>query len=250
MEAVEYQRMFDAERRSWWFCARREILSDVIGRIPLPPEPALLDMGCGTGGNLLMLEQFGQPQGVEYSPLAADFARQRTGAPITVASATDTGLAAESFDLITMLDVLEHIDDDEAALAEVTRLLKPGGAFLLTVPAFMFLWSQHDVVLHHKRRYRRRPLQKLLTAAGLQIDWLSYYNTFLFPPVASVRLARRLLPDAKPSTDSGDHEADGTTLPPAPINATLKALFAVERHVIGRMHLPIGVSLIGVARKP
>lgn len=250
METIEYQRMFDAEQRSWWFCARRQILSDVISRLGLPPDPALLDMGCGTGGNLLMLEQFGQPQGVEYSPVAADFARQRTGAPITVASATDTGLAAESFDLITMLDVLEHIDDDVGALAEVSRLLRPGGQFLLTVPAFMFLWSEHDEVLHHKRRYRRRPLKALIEAAGLRIDWLSYYNTLLFPPVAAVRVARKLVSKPPVASTETSTEADGTTLPPAPVNALLKALFAVERHVIGRMHLPIGVSLIGVARKP
>jgi hypothetical protein len=114
----------------------------------------------------------------------------------------------------------------------------------------MFLWSEHDEVLHHKRRYRRRPLKALIEAAGLRIDWLSYYNTLLFPPVAAVRVARKLVSKPPAAPTEASTEADGTTLPPAPVNALLKALFAVERHVIGRMHLPIGVSLIGVARKP
>jgi len=242
MNEVEYERMFEAEQVSWWFRARRRILSDVIGRLDLPASPQIVDVGCGTGGNLPMLEAYGEVLGVEYSPTGAEFARTRTDCTIVEGSATETSLASDSFDLATMLDVLEHLEDDSAGLREVFRILKPGGLFVFTVPAFMMLWSAHDEALHHHRRYRRPELKEGLQAAGFDVDWISYYNTSLFPPVATVRLARKLI-------GGGDASADGVEVPPKPVNAMLEGLFALERHVVGRLKLPFGVSLIGVARK-
>ncbi len=233
--------MFEAEQRSWWFRGRRRILDTVISRLGLPPGARIADIGCGTGGNLVMLARHGRAVGVEPSPAGAAFARERTGGEIVAADAAATGLDTGTFDLVAMFDVLEHLEDERPALAEVRRLLAPGGRFLFTVPAFMQLWSGHDVALHHHRRYRRGPLAELLTTAGFEVDHLSYYNAALFPAVAAIRVARRRL--------SGDtEEADVADGAPGPLGRALEGLFAAERHVVDRLTLPFGVSLLGVAR--
>ena len=147
----------------------------------------------------------------------------------------------EQFQLITLLDVLEHIDDDQGSLHTLSNLLHRGGYLVLTVPAFPFLWSAHDTEHHHKRRYRAAQLRQAIESCGLQVQWLSYYNTWLFPAVASVRLLRKLLP--------GKEVGSELALPPAPMNGVLEALYASERHWLGRLSAPFGVSLIAVARK-
>ncbi len=243
MEAIEYERMHAEEERSWWFRGRRRVLEAAVDRLGLPADARIVDVGCGTGGNLVMLQRHGEALGVEPSPVGAAYARQRTGARVVEATAEDTGLPSASADLVTAFDVLEHLDDDLAALRELRRVLTPGGRLLVTVPAFMMLWSGHDVALHHRRRYRRPELRQRLREAGLRVDWLSYYNAALFPPVAAVRLARRLV-------GGGRAKADGVTPPPAPLNRALEGLFAAERFVVGRAPLPFGVSLMAAATAP
>lgn len=241
MEDTEYERMAEAESRSWWFKARRRILNDTVGRLDLPANPRIADLGCGTGGNLPMLARHGYATGVETSPKAAAMAREATGLAVVTAEAHATGLPDASFQLVTMFDVLEHLDDEAPTLAEVARLLAPDGFFLFTVPAFMLLWSGHDEALHHRRRYRRGQLRDVIVDAGLEIDWLSYYNATLFPPVAAVRVARRVVGGGQRSADVGEMTGWAANM--------LEGLFAAERHVVGRIPLPFGVSLIGVARK-
>lgn len=241
MDPSEYERMADAESGSWWFRARRRILNDTVGRLDLPPDPRIADLGCGTGGNLSMLERHGYVTGVEASAKAATIARKATGLAVLTAGADATGLPDASFQLVTMFDVLEHLDDEAPAIQEVRRILSPGGLFLFTVPAFMSLWSGHDEALHHRRRYRRGPLHKIVSEGGLEVAWLSYYNAGLFPPVAAVRVARRLLGGGKKRADVG---ATGGWAA-----AALEGVFSAERHIVGRVRLPFGVSLIGLARK-
>lgn len=233
--------MFEAEQRSWWFRGRRRILDAVIARMGLPPSARIADVGCGTGGNLLMLARHGRAVGVEPSPDGAAFARERTGEAIVVAGAESTGLEPSAFDLVTMFDVLEHLEDEAPALAEVRRLLAAGGRFLFTVPAFMLLWSGHDVALHHHRRYRRRPLAALLEREGFTVDHLTYYNAALFPAVAAIRIGRRMVAGGAAVADVAD-AARG------PAGWALEGLFAAERHLVDRVTLPFGVSLLGVAR--
>jgi SAM-dependent methyltransferase len=242
MEDNEYERMAGAETHSWWFRARRRILTQAIRRLELPPDPRIVDVGCGTGANLAMLAEHGYVTGVEPSTRAASLARTSSGLAVLTAEAHETGLPDGRIQLVTMLDVLEHLDDEAPALREVTRLLQQGGYFLFTVPAFMMLWSGHDEALHHHRRYRRGPLRRLVEAAGLEVEWVSYYNASLFPPVAAIRLARRLVGGGSRSADVGQVSGWRSQL--------LEGLFAAERHVVGRVPLPFGVSLIGVARKP
>jgi len=241
VEAELYHQMRDLEDRHWWFVGRRAIVASLLRSSGLPEDARILDLGCGTGGNLAMLSAFGQMVGAELDEHAAQLARERGLAPIVCGKLPD-GLPLDTgiFHCVTLLDVLEHIDDDRATLEAVNRLLVPAGQLLITVPAFPFLWGAHDVAHHHHRRYRAKGLRQLLETTGYEITTLSYCNTWLFPVAAAVRLLRRCLP-------GGDAGAE-LNLPPAPVNALLAAVFASERHLL-RMGLPFGVSLVVLAKK-
>ncbi|MEZ4269216.1 MAG: class I SAM-dependent methyltransferase [Myxococcota bacterium] len=240
MDPAEYGRMAEAEADSWWFRGRRRVLDAVVGRMDLPRDSRICDLGCGTGGNLAMLARYGVVTGVERDPMAARMAREATGFEVQVGTAEQTELASDSFDVVCLFDVLEHLPAEGPALAEIRRILRPGGRLLLTVPAFPLLWSGHDVALHHFRRYRRAGLARVLLNAGMDLQWLSYYNAALFPPVAAVRVGRRLLGGGSARADLGA-SSDGLG------SSVLEAIFAAERHIVGRIPLPVGVSLIGVA---
>ena len=242
MQPELYQQMRELEDRHWWFRGRRRIVSTMLGTIGLPENAKLLDLGCGTGGNLEMLSGFGAVTGIELDTGAAEMARQRGRAPILHGRLPDELPFGEGdFDCVTMLDVLEHIEQDAATLETVNRLLVPHGHVLLTVPAFEFLWGPHDEANHHKRRYRANGLRSLLQDAGFRVLTLSYYNTWLFPPVALVRLLRKLIPSGSAGVE--------LTMPPGWMNRLLNALFASERHVLPHARFPFGISLLAVAQK-
>ena len=194
-----------------------------------------------------MLADFGVVVGSEFDPEAAGIAAERGIAKI-VRSGLPNRMPFEDaqFQLVTLLDVLEHIDEDQASLTTLTKLLRPGGYLVVTVPAFQFLWGPHDIEHHHRRRYRARQLRQKLEASGLQVQWLSYYNSLLFPLAVLVRLLRRVV--IALGRDSG--QGRELALPPRAINRLLGSLFASERHWLGRLYVPFGVSLVGVARKP
>lgn len=239
--------MRQLEDRHWWFLGRRQIVRAIIESLHPDRDLAMLDVGCGTGGNLSMLAGFGNVTGSEFDPRAAAIAAERGVARIVQSGLPNRmPFADDQFQLITLLDVLEHIDEDQASLATLANLLRPGGHLVVTVPAFQFLWGPHDVEHHHRRRYRARQLRQRLEASGLQVQWLSYYNSLLFPLVALVRLVRRVMP----GHGQGSGEGRELALPPAAINSMLQRLFASERHWLGRLYVPFGVSLIAVARKP
>lgn len=242
MDASLYQQMRELEDRHWWFKGRRAIVASQLQSCALPGHAKILDLGCGTGGNLEMLSQFGEVLGAELDEQAARMAGERGVAAVIRGKLPDAlPFAAASFDCITLLDVLEHIADDRATLAAVNNLLTPAGQVLITVPAFPFLWGPHDEAHHHQRRYCATQLQKLLHEAGFEMTTLSYCNAWLFPPVALVRLARKYFPKGEAGTE--------LSLPPAPLNALLAMLFASERHLLRHVTLPFGISLIAVAKK-
>jgi SAM-dependent methyltransferase len=194
-----------------------------------------------------MLAEFGYVVGSELDPGAAEIAAERGVAKIVNASLPDEmPFARDSFQLVTLLDVLEHLDQDQASLLALAKLLRRDGHLVVTVPAFQFLWGEHDVEHHHRRRYRARQLRERLEASGLQVCWVSYYNSLLFPLVALVRLVRRVLPTRDESHGKG---RELVLLPPM-LNTLLEHLFAIERLWLGRLFVPLGVSLIAVARKP
>lgn len=233
-----------AEADHWWFAARRRIVLGLIARTlnGSREKVRLLDIGCGAGGMLNHLTRWGTAVGVDASPEAVEIARRKTDAEV-VQGALPRGVpfGDEAFDVITVLDVVEHVEDDEAALDRIAHMLKPGGFVVLTVPAYRFLWSHHDVVNEHKRRYTRPELLAKLEAAGLRVRLLSYYNTLLFPPIAVVRLLRRLR--------RREARADEGRVPPL-LNALLRTVFAWEAHLLRRTTLPFGISLIAVAERP
>jgi SAM-dependent methyltransferase len=242
MERKVYEQMAQLDRRHWWFTARRRILNGVIERVVKPPRDArILELGAGTGHNLAMLSRFGTVEASELDPVARELASERLGRPVVEAALPDLSMfPAGSYDLVALLDVLEHVPDDKGSLSAIYRLLKPGAALLLTVPINPWMWSAHDVAHHHQRRYRKNEIRRLAQVAGYEIDLISPFNSLLFPPIAAVRLVGKL---------SGKDDSDDA-MPSAPVNKVLDTVFGLERSLIGRVPMPFGVSLVAVLRRP
>ena len=239
MERVVYEQMAELDERHWWYKARREIIADLIRReATLPAEAKILEIGCGTGHNLAMLGGFGHVDGLELDDEARGISEKRLGRKIMRSPLPELAEVEDRhYDLIGAFDVIEHIDDDKAALASIATKLKPGGKFIMTVPAHQWMWTAHDVVNHHKRRYSKRGLKALVEGSPLKLDKLGYFNSLLFPLAVAERAASKI---------RGKEDAD-VRLPPAPFNAALELVFATERHFVGRLPLPIGLSLFAVA---
>lgn len=239
MERVVYQQMAELDQHHWWYRARREVLAALIGRTTrLPKRAKLLEIGCGTGHNLSMLGHFGRVDAVELDAEARAIAEQRLGRSVMNAALPAlAGVPDRAYDLVAVLDVIEHIDNDQAAVSAIASKLKRKGKLLVTVPAHPWMWSPHDVVNHHKRRYSKGALARLIDSSPLKLDKIGYFNSLLFPLAMAERLSSRLL---------GKDESE-LKLPPAPLNSALEKAFAAERHLIGRFPLPPGLSLFAVA---
>lgn len=238
MERIVYDRMAELDERHWWYRARRKILAELIERkVRLPEKARILEIGCGTGHNVLMLKRFGTVDAIEIDPAARSIASERLGRPVGDAPLPGLpGVEEGAYDLVALLDVLEHVDADREALASIARRLKPGGRILVTVPAHPWMWSAHDEVNHHHRRYTRRSLRAAVEGAGLRIEMMSWFNSLLFPLAAATRLAGRI---------TGKQDSDDK-LPPAPLNGLFELLFGLERYGVGRVPLPPGVSLVAI----
>lgn len=238
MERVVYDRMAELDELHWWYRARRDILADLIARkIGPPPDARILEIGCGTGHNLGMLGGFGRVDAIEVDGAARDIASRRLGRAVMNAPLPAlTGVEDGAYDLIAILDVLEHVEEDRAALEGMAAKLRPGGRILITVPAHPWMWSAHDVVNHHKRRYTKGTLREVIGAAGLKLELLSWFNSLLFPVAAAARVAGRV---------TGKEDSDDT-LPPKPVNALFEKIFGLERYALGRLPFPPGVSLVAI----
>jgi SAM-dependent methyltransferase len=242
MDRATYDRMRVLQERHWWFEGRRRILAGLIGDLPLPADAKVLEVGCGPGGNLAMLQRFGEVTALEPDEASRAYAHERTGVKVEGGLLPD-GLpfAPASFDLVCAFDVIEHVDDDAGSVAALARLLKPGGYMATTVPGQPWMWSRHDELHHHKRRYRMGPYRRLFDQAGLEIVKASYFNTLLFPPIAAIRALKMA---------AGSTAADDDAMPSAPINRLLTGLFGAELGWLRRASLPVGVSIVLIARKP
>lgn len=242
MDKQIYSKLREVEDDHWWFVGRRSIVKRVLGLLDLPRMPSVLDAGCGTGGTLPMLSGLGKVVGLELDDGAAQVAITRHAGKLCRGGLPhDMPFSEQTFDLIVLLDVLEHIDDDLSAMMTVKNLLRPNGYLILTVPAFPFLWSQHDEGSHHKRRYQASSLARLIQEAGLQAEYITFFNTLLFPAATLVRLARRLIPPNEIASD--------LRLPRPWLNKLLQAIFSSERHFMGWARLPFGVSLLAIVRR-
>lgn len=238
MDRSAYARMSAQEGEHWWFVARRAILETLISARIAPKAGArILEAGCGTGGNLAMLAAHGTVDALEYDEEARHLAAARGIARIEPGMLPGhIGFADTRYDLIALLDVLEHVDADRESLAALRRRLAPGGRILLTVPAVPWLWSDHDVLHHHKRRYTLAGLTDVAQAAGLKVETMGYFNSLLFPLAMATRIAHRL---------SG-REGGSDAQPSAPVNGLLGKIFGWERHLLGRVRFPIGLSLYAI----
>jgi SAM-dependent methyltransferase len=244
--------MYELEDSYWWFVARRELVRELVLRYgpvkdperPQQPVWLLLDVGCGTGATLKAIDDIGFAVGLDRSLEALQFCRQRGLWRLAQAMGEKLPVRAQSVEVVLALDLLEHIEDDAAAAKEFARVLKPGGVLIVTVPACPELWSEHDEALDHLRRYRARRLRKILTEAGFQIEKLSPIITLLLLPIAALRLIQRVLPKKKGTPETA------FIIPPKTINWVLTALLRLERLWLRRFNLPVGVSLVAVARKP
>jgi SAM-dependent methyltransferase len=242
MQQHTYSIMYRIEESHWWFTGRKRIISGFVARLckDLVEKPHILDVGCGTGANLEMLAKFGQAEGVDVSPDALVFCRERGLQGVRQGEAEHLPYADSSFDLVTGLDVVEHLDDDVAGLKEMWRVLRPGGHALLFVPAFMFLWGVQDDVSHHRRRYTLQELKRAARAAGFEIERATYANITFFLPILLGRLLMRL---------TGYRPTSENNLTVGILNGPLGSILGAEEFWLRHAGLPFGVSAICVARR-
>ncbi|MDO8786516.1 MAG: class I SAM-dependent methyltransferase [Sulfuritalea sp.] len=235
---MAYLEMAETESRHWWYCGRRAILAQMIGALDLPSNSKILEVGCGTGGNLEMLARFGEVHAIEMDGVARAIASRTTNNCCDIRAGNcpeQIPFTGRQFDLICMFDVLEHIERDTEALVAANKLLTNNGRILITVPAYQWLYGAHDEFLHHRRRYSLNQLKRKIAEAGLKAARISFFNTILFPLAVTMRLKDRLL---------GSKVATGTAVPPAIINAVLRTVFGAERFLLKHFNLPFGVSLL------
>jgi SAM-dependent methyltransferase len=247
MQQHTYAIMRRVEESHWWFVGRRQIIKSFLERVVRELKKdrgnagiKILDVGCGTGANLELLAQFGEAEGVDVSTEALTFCRERGLANVKQGAAEALPYADGSFDLVTGLDVVEHLDDDLAGLREMRRILTRDGRALLFVPAFMFLWGVQDDISNHRRRYTLPGLKRVLGEAGFEIERATYANISFFAPILLGRLfmrATRLRPESENNITIGF------------LNGALGKLLGAESGVLRYLNFPFGVSIICVARR-
>jgi SAM-dependent methyltransferase len=238
-----YPILYQVEQTHWWYVGRRRIIGGFVGDIceRIKDRPArILDIGCGTGANLLMLSKYGDAEGIDISDDALAFCRERGLRKVKKGAAEELPYGDGEFDLITALDVVEHLDDDLAGLKEMRRVLRPGGRLFLFVPTFMFLWGIQDDVSNHRRRYRLPELRRILEQAGFEIERTTYANITFFLPILVVRKIMRLTGLKTESENNVNISA---------LNRVFGWVLGAESTVLRFMNLPFGVSGVCVARR-
>lgn len=242
MELAEYHALAKVEAAHWWYAGMRAIAGAWLRPLAWPAAGQVLDAGCGVGGGLRWLREFGAPTGIDWHPLAAAYAHHhapQTG--VARASVAALPFPAAAFHLVTCFDVLYHqaVADEAGAVRELARVLRPGGWLMIRVPAHDWLRGAHDRQVHTRRRFSRAGLRALLLGAGLEIARLSPVGASLLPPALIRRLGQ---PAAAAASD--------VALPPPLLNRVLTSLLAAERHWLARADLPFGLSLLALARRP
>jgi SAM-dependent methyltransferase len=262
MEERAYAEMYEEEDRHWWFRGRRAVIWALLERTTLPVKPTILDAGCGTGRNLVEFGTLGPASGVDPSADAVAFCHRRGIADVRRAGLEALPFADGQFDLLLACDVLEHIEDDGSALGELHRVAAEGAYLVITVPAYQWMWTEHDVQLHHVRRYTSSVLRARVGAAGWDVVTTTYFNAILLPVVAAARLTTRLMTRLTSLTrvtarltarqPNGDGRRGRTDLDrtPALLNRALELPMRLEAAMISRrMRFPAGVSVGLVCRR-
>jgi SAM-dependent methyltransferase len=244
MQQHTYGIMDEVEGSHWWFVGRRAILESFLKELIQNPKskiqnPSILDVGCGTGANLEMLAQFGAAQGVDVSDDALEFCKKK-GLDARKGLAEELPFEDESFDVVTALDVIEHLDDDVAGLKEMHRVLKTGGKTLIFVPAFMWLWGVQDDISHHRIRYTRAQIVERLEKAGFKVERATYANWTFFAPILAGRTLMKLT-GIKPESENNVNVSA--------LNGVFGKLFGAERFWLRSFNFPFGVSIVVTASK-
>ena len=244
MQQHTYAIMNRVENSHWWYVGRRAILESFLERIVSQirnPQSAvrILDVGCGTGGNLEMLEKFGAAEGVDVSDDALEFCQSK-GLTAHRGLAEKLPFADAIFDVVTALDVVEHLDDDVAGLAEMFRVLKPGGKTLIFVPAFMWLWGVQDDVSNHRIRYTKKQIVERLEKAGFAIERATYANITFFAPILGGRTLMKLTGITPESENNVNVSA---------LNGVFGKIFSAEKLWLKNFDFPFGVSIVVAAVK-
>ncbi|HMJ32356.1 MAG TPA: class I SAM-dependent methyltransferase [Baekduia sp.] len=238
----ELQAMLASDERHWWYRGRRRVLRAELDRLPLAPDPRLLDAGCGSGRTLDELARYGRVSGIDLSPEAVAAAHRRGHRDVRVGHVERLPFPDATFDVVTCLDVVEHTPDDRATLAELRRVARPGGLLLVTVPAYQALWSWHDEVNLHYRRYDSSSLRAAARAAGWDVVGDTHFNSLLLGPAAAVRVAQRR---------RRRHTHSDLDLTPLRLNGVLELPLRLEARLLASgTRLPAGLSLLAVLRRP
>ena len=243
MQLHTYRITYEMEGKHWWFVGRRKIIESFVERVCrdiAKRRARILDVGCGTGANLQMLANYGVAEGVDISAEALEFCRARGLSKVKLGPAEALPFEDASFDLVTGLDVVEHLDEDAAGLSEMRRVLRPGGRALLFVPAFMFLWGVQDDISHHRRRYTRAELTDAIERAGLSVERSTYANITFFLPTLVGRLIMRV---------TGLTPESEANINVSALNGILGWILGAESWWLRRMSFPFGVSIVCVARR-
>ena len=242
MQQHTYAIMNRVEDSHWWYVGRRRILESfmegIIAKLKVE-NPRILDVGCGTGGNLEMLEKFGAAEGVDVSDEALEFCQSK-GLTVHKGLAEEMPFASETFDVVTALDVVEHLDDDVAGLKEMHRVLKSGGKSLIFVPAFMWLWGVQDDVSNHRIRYTKKQIVERLEQAGFEIERATYANWTFFAPILGGRTLMKIT-GIKPESENNVNVSA--------LNGVFGKIFGAERFWLKNFDFPFGVSIVIVAKK-
>jgi SAM-dependent methyltransferase len=249
-----YEDLYTKEHSHWWHVGKRTLVFGLLNRY-LPKGKSsqsrqALDLGCGTGLNLEHLERYAKTTGTDYFEEALRFCRERGHTMLCKADAVDLPFADGTFDIATALDVIEHLDDDYAALQELRRVMRPGGILVVSVPAYRFLWTYWDDILGHRRRYTTGMLRKVAERAGFRVRKLSYSNALTLAPAMAVRVSKSAI--YKASARQGkprNPKTDFMTLP-RPINDALIGYYKLESKLLKRAALPFGLSVIAVLQRP
>jgi SAM-dependent methyltransferase len=246
MEPDEYKRMYQAENSHWWYLGMETITRAILNRFIAPWQNLkILDAGCGTGAAMsTYLAEYGKVTGFDISPIALKYCRARNLTLLAFASVIGIPCQPDSFDLATSFDVLYEraVTNDSNALAELFRVIRPGGFILLRLPAYNWLRGQHDVTIHTARRYTTSQVIQLLQDSGFHILHVSYANTFLFPLALAKRLLERIWPPAPGSSD--------LSVEVGAFNGLFKQVLSSEASLAAHIGLPFGLCVFALGQKP
>lgn len=247
MDKNYYVEYFDLERNNWWFKARQEIIRDqILQVIGSNRNLNILNIGVATGATSVMLNEFGTVKSVEYDTDCFNFVKEKLSLDLEQGSILDLRFEPNTYDLVCAFDVIEHVEDDKSAINEMLRVCKPGGFTFVTVPAFMSLWSQHDVVNHHFRRYKLNQLKQLFQQNASILN-LSYFNALLFLPIYSVRILGKIFPFLFKREGSG---SDFGMFKSEILNKLFYRIFILEKYYLNlKLKFPLGVSAFVLATK-